>query len=116
MNKLLVIFTIFMCTLVTSQSFAGNKVVDADITYWVKDALRHDPRVDASEITASTKEGIVMEEPNSTLTGPVAPAVSADGIAYCGLYCEECPFHCEMRKAICYAVENSQPIVDISGF
>lgn len=66
MNKLLlVVFTIFTCTLVASQSFAGNKVGDADITYWVKDALRHDPRVDASEITASTKEGIV------TLSGSV---------------------------------------------
>jgi len=65
MNKLLVVFTIFACTLVTSQSFAGGKVGDADITYWVKDALRHDPRVDASEITASTEEGIV------TLSGSV---------------------------------------------
>jgi osmotically-inducible protein OsmY len=65
MNKLLVVFTIFMCTLATSQSFAGNKVGDVDITYWVKDALRHDPRVDASEITASTNEGIV------TLSGSV---------------------------------------------
>ncbi len=65
MNKLLVVFTIFICTLVTPQAFAGGKVGDADITYWVKDALRHDPRVDASEITASTKEGIV------TLSGSV---------------------------------------------
>ena len=34
-----------------------------------------------------------MEEPDSTLTGPVAPAVSADSIAYCGLYCEDCFGH-----------------------
>ncbi len=65
MNKLLVVFTILTCTLVASQLIAGNKVGDADITYWVKDALRHDPRVDASKIEASTEEGTV------TLSGSV---------------------------------------------
>ena len=34
-----------------------------------------------------------MEEPNGPPAEPVAPVVPADGIAYCGLYCEECPFH-----------------------
>ncbi len=34
-----------------------------------------------------------MEEPISPLTRPVALAVPSDGIAYCGLYCEECFAH-----------------------
>jgi osmotically-inducible protein OsmY len=40
-------------------------IPDSDITYWVKEALRQDVRVDASEINVSTKEGIV------TLSGSV---------------------------------------------
>jgi len=34
-----------------------------------------------------------MEEPNRPPTGPVTRAVPRDGIAHCGLYCEECFGH-----------------------
>jgi osmotically-inducible protein OsmY len=46
-----------------ASSVAQAAVPDADITYNVKDALRADPRVDGTEINATTSNGIV------TLTG-----------------------------------------------
>ena len=62
---LAVVFTIMLGVMGEAQSFAADKVSDYDITYWVKNALRHDARIDASEITVNTEEGIV------TLSGKV---------------------------------------------
>jgi osmotically-inducible protein OsmY len=62
---LAMVFTILLGVLGNTQSFAADKVSDYDITYWVKDALRHDARIDASEITVNTEERIV------TLSGKV---------------------------------------------
>ena len=62
---LAVVFTILLGVLGEAQSFAANKVADHNITYWVKNALRHDARIDASEITVRSQEGIV------TLSGKV---------------------------------------------
>jgi Predicted periplasmic or secreted lipoprotein len=47
-------------------AFAIDKtIIDGDINYWVKDAIRQDERTDASNIVVNTKEGIV------TLSGDV---------------------------------------------
>jgi hyperosmotically inducible protein len=62
---LAMVFTILLGVLGNTQSFAADKVSDNDITYWVKDALRHDVRIGASEITVRSQEGIV------TLSGKV---------------------------------------------
>ncbi len=50
--------------LAASAPVAAHQVTDSSITSWVNEALRHDPLVPASEISVSTKEGIV------TLSGP----------------------------------------------
>ena len=39
--------------------FASEPVTDASITYWVRDALRNDPRIDMTDILVTTKYGIV---------------------------------------------------------
>jgi osmotically-inducible protein OsmY len=44
---------------------AAERPLDATVTYWVQEALRGDPLIDAASITATTKDGIV------TLTGSV---------------------------------------------
>ncbi len=62
---LAMVFTILLGVLGDTQSFAADKVVGHDITYWVKNALRHDQRIGASEITVRSQEGIV------TLSGKV---------------------------------------------
>ena len=64
-RRLAVVLALMMVTMVALPAFAADKLADADITYWVKDALRHDARIDASEITVSTLNGIV------TLAGSV---------------------------------------------
>jgi len=51
--------------LTASAPVAADQVTDSTITSWVNEALRHDPLVPASEISVSTKEGIV------TLSGRV---------------------------------------------
>ena len=51
---------------------ARAAVSDATINYYVKDGLRDDPRVDASQIDSSTKEGIV------TLSGTVNDLATRD--------------------------------------
>jgi len=51
--------------LAASAPVAADEVTDSSITSWVNEALRHDPLVPASEISVSTKEGIV------TLSGRV---------------------------------------------
>lgn len=57
---------LLICAMVVLPSLAqAVNVSDSDITYWVKDAIRQDARVDASEITISTTDGIV------TLSGSV---------------------------------------------
>ncbi len=63
--KIAVFFTLLLSVTIVTQAFALNMIADDDITYWVKDTLRNDARVDASEITVKTKKGIV------TLTGSV---------------------------------------------
>jgi osmotically-inducible protein OsmY len=56
--------TFILCFLgVCASSYA--KVPDSDLKFWVDDALSWDPRVDASEITTTTLDGIV------TLSGTV---------------------------------------------
>lgn len=37
----------------------AESVTDASITYWVRDALRNDPRIDVSDIIVRTEQGIV---------------------------------------------------------
>ena len=59
-----ILVILFVAVLSTPTAQAGS-VSDSDITYWVKDAIRQDARVDASEITVSTTGGIV------TLSGSV---------------------------------------------
>lgn len=56
---------ILLAFLVVAPSFAGEPVVDIDISYWVRDSLRIDPRVDVSKISVSSEGGIV------TLSGRV---------------------------------------------
>ncbi len=57
--------------LLTSTALAADAAVDdADISYWVRDALRIDPRVAATSISVSTKDGIV------TLSGAVGDLAS----------------------------------------
>lgn len=51
--------------LAASAPVAADQATDSSITSWVNEALRHDPLVPASEISVSTKEGIV------TLSGRV---------------------------------------------
>jgi len=41
---------------------AGASVTDASITYWVRDALRNDPRIDVTDMRVTTKDGIVSLE------------------------------------------------------
>ena len=67
---LAMVFTIMLGVLGEVQSFAADKVADHDITYWVKNALRHDERIEASEITVRSQEGIV------TLSGKVKNLVA----------------------------------------
>ena len=64
-GKIAFLFALLLSVIIAAPAFAADKVADIDITYWVKDALRYDARVDASEITAKTKKGIF------TLTGNV---------------------------------------------
>jgi len=40
-------------------SVAAESATDASITYWVRDALRNDPRIDVTDIMITTKFGIV---------------------------------------------------------
>ncbi len=51
--------------LLTVSTVVAAGIADSDITYWVKDALRNDARVDASSIEVSTNQGVV------TLSGVV---------------------------------------------
>jgi osmotically-inducible protein OsmY len=60
-----VIFITFVLCFLGVCASAHAKVADSDINYWVNEALFEDPRIDASEITASTFDGIV------TLSGTV---------------------------------------------
>ena len=45
--------------LVASFSVAHAQTLDPDITFWVKDALRNDPRVDLAPLTVVTEDGFV---------------------------------------------------------
>ena len=61
-----IVVMLLVCIITTLPSLVqAASISDTDITYWVQEALRQDARVDASEITVSTKEGIV------TLSGSV---------------------------------------------
>ena len=57
--------TVLLGLMLSAPAFAADRIEDADITYWVKSALRQDERVDASRITVATSDGIV------TLSGDV---------------------------------------------
>jgi osmotically-inducible protein OsmY len=47
------------CMMASHVSYAADKPSDETITYWVREALREDPRVISSDITISTDKGIV---------------------------------------------------------
>ena len=57
--------TVLLGLVQVGPSFAAEKITDADITMWVTSALLQDERIDASEITVATNDGIV------TLSGEV---------------------------------------------
>ncbi len=60
-----VIFITFVLCLLGVCASSYAKVPDSDINFWVNEALFKDPRIDASEITATTFDGVV------TLSGTV---------------------------------------------
>lgn len=45
--------------MVAAPSFAADKLSDVDISYWVRDSLRIDPRVDVAKVTVTSERGIV---------------------------------------------------------
>lgn len=51
--------------MVSTGALAAKNPADRNVTFWVKEALREDPRIEASEVNISTRSGIV------TLTGLV---------------------------------------------
>lgn len=51
--------------LIAAAATDAAPIADVDLTYWVNNALRHDERVDASEVVVRTERGIV------TLSGTV---------------------------------------------
>jgi osmotically-inducible protein OsmY len=57
--------TVLFGLMLSAPGLAADRVDDADISYWVKSALRQDERVDASRVTVATSDGIV------TLSGDV---------------------------------------------
>jgi len=57
--------TVILGLTLSAPGLAADRFTDADITFWVKAALRQDERVDASRISIATSEGIV------TLSGDV---------------------------------------------
>ena len=56
---------ILLACLATTSLLAAEQMADVDISYWVRDSLRIDPRVDASKIGVASEQGIV------TLSGSV---------------------------------------------
>jgi len=54
-----------LACLATTSLFAAEPMTDVDISYWVRDSLRIDPRVDAARISVASEQGII------TLTGTV---------------------------------------------
>ncbi len=56
--------------LLISTTWAAGPPTDQDISSWVNDALRHDPRVNGSRIEVSTEKGVV------TLLGTVSNLAS----------------------------------------
>ena len=58
-SKLGAIGTVLLSMMMAGPIAAAGKVADNDITYWVRDALRNDERVDGSRITVTTENGIV---------------------------------------------------------
>jgi osmotically-inducible protein OsmY len=67
MKRYLVYVTFIGCILCLSGVCASSyaSVPDSDINFWVNEALFEDPRIDASEVTTTTVDGIV------TLSGAV---------------------------------------------
>jgi len=56
--------------MISGPAWGEGQIPDAGITYWVKQALQHDPRVDATHIQVSTDKGIL------TLSG-TAPSLAS---------------------------------------
>jgi len=54
------LLALFIASLIPVPSFAAPRPADSDINYWVRDALRHDDRVDITHIRVTTREGIVV--------------------------------------------------------
>ncbi|VAX02966.1 hypothetical protein MNBD_GAMMA20-119, partial [hydrothermal vent metagenome] len=59
------VIVILLASLATTSLLAAEQMADVDISYWVRDSLRIDPRVDASKIGVASEQGIV------TLSGTV---------------------------------------------
>ncbi len=58
----LALLAITLPAVLALPSFAADKQQDLDITYWVENALRHDDRVPAAEVTVTTKDAVVTLE------------------------------------------------------
>jgi len=54
------LWVLLIAFLIPAASFAGSRPADDEINYWVRDALRHDDRVDITGIHVSTRERIVV--------------------------------------------------------
>ncbi len=53
------LFGLFLSTVLVSIACAVDRPSDETISYWVKEAMREDPRVQESDIAVTTREGIV---------------------------------------------------------
>ena len=63
-NLIILIFAI-LCVGLSSRSWTADRPSDETITFWIKEALHEDPRIDASEVNVETDSDLV------TLTGIV---------------------------------------------
>jgi len=50
---------VILLAFMVAPSFAADKLSDHGISYWVRDSLRIDPRVDVAKVTVTSKRGIV---------------------------------------------------------
>lgn len=69
-QKMNVVFIPLLLAGMTLPAMAGERSSDSTINFWVKEALRADPRVDSSHVVAKTNDGIV------TLSGEVRDLAS----------------------------------------
>ena len=62
-NTMSILAALFICMSFMSTARAADRPSDEVVSYWIKNALREDPRVDAADVHVETQDGIV------TLTG-----------------------------------------------